>query len=464
ATSGVAVFFCATMVAHRTLYETRPAAGRLTEFYLMMSLGGVLGGLFSALVAPRIFSQVLEYPILLALSVACRPGALTLGVRRGGTWDRMLALWLVVAGAMLIYWWLPWLIDQMEPVDAAEIPAPAWWLRGLADIYQSVRLQITEWGTTAALALVFGLAMLSFWRQPAWQLVAAFAMCWTIVTMPSGVKRSKAQRSYFGVYRVYPFGQYNVLTHGTTLHGAEKMRDEFGQAAPDPTPGTYYYPESPMARSVALVREHVTERGGTGRFGVIGLGSGSLTCLAKAGEKWRIFEIDPLMVEISRNTDNFTYLDTCQPKPPDIALGDARLTMAKEPDGAFDIVIVDAFTSDAVPVHLMTAEAVKLYLAKTSPNGIAVLHISNRYLDLDSVLGATVKLIPGAAGILVSDDEADGSYAQSSSTIAIFAKSEAALAPFRAMKGMKPLEARGIRAWTDDYSDILGPFLSKMRD
>ena len=242
------------------------------------------------------------------------------------------------------------------------------------------------------------------------------------------------------------------------------MRDDLGAAAPDATPGTYYYPESPMARSVKTVRENVTAKGGSGRFGVIGLGSGSLACLANEGERWRFFEIDPLMVSIASDTKNFTYIDSCQPNPPDIVIGDARLTLAKEPDGAFDLIIVDAFTSDAVPIHLMTAESLRLYLAKTGPDGIAVLHISNRYLDLDAVLGATVKLVDGAQGLLVSDDDADGSYGQTSSTIAVFAKTEAALDPFRDLKGAKDLDDKGVRAWTDDYSDIIGPFLSKMKD
>ena len=463
ASTGVAVFFAATMVAHRTLYETRPPASHLTEFYLLMSLGGVLGGLFAALIAPRIFSQIFEYPILLALSIACRPGALSISLRRERR-DDLLALWLVVASGILALIWLPQLVHWLPAADSAAVPASAWWLRGLIEIYSSLRLAATEWGATAVLAAIFGLLMLALWRQPSRQFAAALGMCAAVVFLPSGVRRSDAERSYFGVYRVYPSGQYNILTHGTTLHGAQRMRDEAGARAPDPTPGTYYYPESPMARAVKIAREHVTANGGTGRFGVIGLGSGSLPCLASEGERWRIFEIDPLMVSIASNTANFTYLDSCQPKPPDIVIGDARLTLAKEPDGAFDLITVDAFTSDAVPVHLMTAESLRLYLAKTGPSGIAVLHISNRYLDLDAVLGATAELVDGAHGLIMTDDDADGSYGQTSSTIAVFAKSEEALAPFREQKGVRDLDAKGLRAWTDDYSDILGPFLSKMKD
>lgn len=463
ASTGVAAFFASTMVAHRTLYEMRPAASRLTEFYLFMSLGGVLGGLFAALVAPRIFSQIYEYPLLLALTVACRPGALALSFAREKR-DDLLVIWLLLASSALAIIWLPQLIGWLPAVDTEVVPPSAWWARGLIEIYMAIRLAVTGWGATAALALLFGIAMAVMWKHPTRQLVAAAAMCATIVTLPSGVRRSDAQRSYFGVYRVYEAGRYNILTHGTTLHGAQKMRDEFGASAIDATPGTYYHPASPMARSVETVRANVTANGGTGRFGVIGLGAGSLACLAAQGESWRFFEIDPLMVSISSDPKNFTYLESCQPKPPDIVIGDARLTLAKEPHGAFDIIIVDAFTSDAVPIHLMTAEAIRLYLARTSPNGAAVLHISNRYLDLDAVLGATIAEVPGAHGLIVSDSDADGSYATTTSTIAVFTKSAEALEPFRQLKGVSDLDAKDLKPWTDDYSDIIGPFFSKLKD
>jgi hypothetical protein len=465
ASTGVAVFFAATMVAHRTLYETRPPASRLTEFYLLMSLGGVLGGLFAALLAPRLFSQIFEYPILLALTLACQPGALSLG-RPDKRREDMLSLWIVIAASILILVWAPKLLGQLPAFDADTLPDWAGsLLRGPGDAYNAVRLLVFEWGSTAATAALFAVMVLLLWGHPSRQLVAVLGMCAVTIFLSSSVRRTQsAQRSYFGVYRVYPSDGFNILTHGTTLHGAQRMRDDAGAAKPDPTPGTYYHPGSPMAQSILTARRHVTANGGTGRFGVIGLGAGSLACLAESGEKWRFFEIDPLMVSIASDPTNFTYLETCQPKPPDIVLGDARLTLAKEPDGAFDLLIVDAFTSDAVPIHLMTAEALRIYLAKTSPNGVAVLHISNRYLDLDAVLASTMKLVDGAHGILVSDDEADGSYAQTSSTVAIFAKSAEALAPFAGLKGAHDLDAKTLRPWTDDYSDIVGPFFSKMSD
>jgi spermidine synthase len=275
------------------------------------------------------------------------------------------------------------------------------------------------------------------------------------------VRRGEAQRSYFGVYRVMLQGDYNILMHGTTLHGAQKVRDDKGEYVVDTTPATYYHEKSPMAHAVNFVREGLAARNERGRYGVIGLGTGSLGCHAQEGEAWRFFEIDPVIVSIASDDDKFSFLSNCQPNA-DIVLGDARLTMAREADASFDLIIVDAFSSDAIPMHLMTAEALKLYLAKLTPTGIAVLHVSNRYLDLDGVLGATAPLVPEAKALVVSDDASDGSYASTSSTIVVFSRSEKALEPFRGLSDVQELDAHRLRAWTDDYSDVLGPFLSKL--
>ena len=165
-------------------------------------------------------------------------------------------------------------------------------------------------------------------------------------------------------------------------------------------------------------------------------------------------------MRIASDTRHFTFIASCQPKP-DIVLGDARLTIAKEPNDSFDLIVMDAFTSDAVPVHLLTREAIQLFLDKVKPEGVVLLHISNRYLDLESMLGATAKTMHGVESLMMVDDDADGSYGQSSSTVALFAKSKEALAPFRDLKEAGPLPDKGFRAWTDEYSDILKPPLSR---
>ena len=323
---------------------------------------------------------------------------------------------------------------------------------------------LRDFGSTAAVALAVGVAMLVNWRSPPRQLIAALGMVAAILILPSGVKRGEAQRSYFGVYRVMQSidGQYNILIHGSTLHGAQRIRDDKGNPVADIAPATYYHEASPMAKTVATRREVLAEAGRKGRYGVIGLGTGSLACHSDVDEDWRFFEIDPVVIGIARDSDSFTFLSNCLPEP-DIVIGDARLTMAKEADGSFDLIIVDAFSSDAVPVHLMTAEALKLYVSKLAPEGIALLHISNRYLDLDAVLGATVKAVPGAYGIILSDDTADGTYAQSTSTVALFARDPVVLERYKSIAEMQDLKAGKLSAWTDDYSDILGPFISKLR-
>jgi hypothetical protein len=470
---GVLVFFTSAMVAHRTLFEARPAARYLTGFYLYMSLGGALGGLAAALLAPRLFNEIFEYPLLLALSMACRPGAFNFWplVRRGKPqFDQALIMWLVAAFGIIAVYWVPWLIERVPQPSAIlagpdDIPSKAalWFTWPLAQLSLGLSW-ILRWGATTLVAGLLALVLILNWRHPPRQLMAALMMVFAITTLPSGVKRGDAQRSYFGVYRVMLSldGQWNTLVHGTTLHGAQRVRDEQGNAVADIAPATYYHAGSPMAKSVDTMREIVTEQGRKGRFGVIGLGTGSLACHAAEGEAWRFFEIDPVVVTIAAKSDSFTFIENCQPTP-DIVIGDARLTMNKETDSTYDLIVVDAFSSDAVPVHLMTAEALAMYIAKLQPTGVALLHISNRYLDLDAVLAATTPLVPGAHGLIISDDTSDGSYAQSTSTVALFAKSPEALERFRATGTATELDANGQRGWTDDYSDILGPFLSKYR-
>ena len=435
AATGAAAFFTSALVAHRQLYEARPAPKYLTEFYLWMSFGGVLGGLFSALIAPQLFAEVFEYPLLLALSFACRPGALKPATERS---DRLATAFLLVFGVVMFFW-LPWAAAKLH-------------------------LTFNDYGTTAALAALFGVLLVFNWRQPYRQLVCATLMFLAVTLLPSSVHRGAATRSYFGVYRVAQSedGQFNVLTHGTTLHGAQRIRDNQGDPVVDVSPATYYYPASPMAQSVSIIRDGLKGRAAPLQVGVVGLGGGSLACLAGEGETWRFFEIDPTVVHIARNGGHFTYLSSCQPDAP-VVLGDARLTLAEEKERSLDLLILDAFTSDAVPVHLMTAEALQLYFRKLRDDGVAVLHVSNRYLDLERVLTSTIGSIPGLVGVVVSDETADGSYDQISSTVVVVARTKQALAPFIDLPGASEMPVSTQRAWTDDYSDILGPLLSKRR-
>ena len=447
--TGVAVFFTTAMLAHRTLYEARPAPAYLTEFYLWMSFGGALGGMFTALVAPKLFSEIYEYPLLLAASMACRPGALSFLLLRDKKKlkDELVGLAIIAVVGVLAIAYLP-------------------------DIGRSLRIPaFAQLGPTPVVMIVLAAILIVSVQSAPRQLMAAALMCAALVWLPSEVRRGNAERSFFGVYRMQltpsrdGAGFFRTLVHGTTLHGAQRIYDGKGKPVDDTVPTTYYYPESPMGQTIAKRRETLAAQGKKGHYGIVGLGTGSSACHKQEGESWKFFEIDPTVIRLSSNPANFTFISKCQPDI-DIAIGDARLTIAKEPDASFDLFIIDAFTSDAIPVHMLTLEAVKLFLDKLKPDGVVLLHTSNRYLDLDGVLASTLRLLPeGTAGIVVHDLQSDRMRhpAQSSSTVVIFAKSEAALQPYRALEGVSELEDTGLRAWTDDYSDIGGAFMSRVR-
>jgi hypothetical protein len=462
--TGIAAFLTTAMLAHRTLYEARPAPRYLTEFYLWMSLGGALGGMFTALVAPKLFSEIYEYPLLLALSMACRPGALTLPwgdkekVREEG-----LFLWLIAAAGILA-------LRELTPAAVwagfAEMLSPE-----IVNLFGFRQLDgsLQHFGLGSLVILFLGALLLANMKAPPRQTLIALLMCATVVWLPSSVKQGDAERSFFGVYRVQEArdstGTYHTLNHGTTLHGSQRIRDKSGRPVSDTTPTTYYYPGSPIAKTIAKRRDTLGAE--KGRYGIVGLGTGSSACHKRDGETWKFFEIDPTVIKIASDPKNFSFISKCGEGPEgqrklDIAIGDARLTMAKEKDGSFDLLVIDAFSSDAIPVHMLTKEAVQLFLDKLEPEGVVLLHTSNRYLDLNSVLGAILKELPaGTAAIAVHDQRATPGVGQSISSNVVFAKSEAALEPYRAylaQEGLKvsELDDNGLRAWTDDYSDILG--------
>ncbi|MGQ0672362.1 MAG: fused MFS/spermidine synthase [Hyphomicrobium sp.] len=431
---GTLAFFFSALVAHRSLYETRPAARHLTAFYLYMSLGGALGGLFASLLAPRIFSEVFEYPLLLALTFACRPNALRLSARGAD----LQKLGLVAAAAVLAIVGLPWAAAKLDFV-------------------------FNGWGSTPVAALLLAGLLLALDRFPAGQLAAALALFVTLAVLPSSVHRGAAERSFFGVYRVVlsEEGQFNVLQHGTTLHGAQRIRDDDNRPVADTTPCTYYHPKGPMAQSVGRTRARLAEVGRKGRIGVVGLGAGSLACHSDAGETWRFYEIDPVVVGIAKSK-HFTYLANCQPEA-DIMIGDARLTLAREADESFDLLVIDAFSSDAIPMHLLTVESLALYASKLNQDGVGVLHISNRYLDLEAVVSATLPMVAGVSAIAIDDPSVGLGYAVTPSTVVFFSKDQRAAQGFLRMRGARTMNWSGLAPWTDDTSDIIGPFLARLR-
>jgi predicted O-methyltransferase YrrM len=250
-------------------------------------------------------------------------------------------------------------------------------------------------------------------------------------------------------------GRHRLLYHGTTMHGAERVGTG-ANASPEPL--TYYYFGGPMSESIATIR---AARGSLGHVAVVGLGTGSLACHKRGGEEWTFFEIDPDVVRIARDPRLFSFISACAPDLP-VVLGDARLTLAASAQ-RYDLIILDAFSSDAIPVHLLTREALAGYLTRLEPGGALVMHISNRHMELSSVVAA----VAAGEGLIAFLKEEDRPQTvpedfKMNATVTALARKGTDLGDLPQRPGwseIKPIS--GIPAWTDDYSNILGAMLRK---
>ncbi len=418
-------FFLIAMACHGELAHTRPAANYLTGFYVALSFGGMVGGLFAGLIAPYAFSWIAEYPILLALAALCRPAGTS--TVRGG-----LILWLVAVVAALI-------------------------LIGLA--YRAGT--VTEFLATNRIWVVAGLASVMMllavlWRIDRWSVAALVVLGLILIRVyPADDGRVETVRSFFGVHKIVVTsnGQYHVLMHGTTIHGAEKFLNDDGTPVNGrPEPISYYHKDGGMGRAIAAIRER---KGGPIRVAVIGLGTGTLACHAMEGEGWKYFEIDQTMVDTARDPKYFTYVSACDPNMKPV-IGDARLTFAKEQDGAYDLIIVDAYSSDAIPIHLATEEAMAIYKAKLAPQGAVVMHVSNRHLELASVVVGIAEENDLMSWVFNEDSGRDVDYIFTTNVV-ISAREEADVGKIASDEKWLLTEAtEGQRVWTDDYSNVLG--------
>jgi spermidine synthase len=189
------------------------------------------------------------------------------------------------------------------------------------------------------------------------------------------------ERSYFGIYTVLDGAAHErVLNHGTTVHGVQSRA-----AGHELDATTYYGPRSGVGLALTAAPALF---GAAARIGVVGLGAGTLACYRQPGQAWRFYEIDPVVVRIARDPRQFSFLSRCAPSA-EIAVGDARLSLEREPAGQFELLVVDAFSSDTVPVHLLTGEAFAVYGRALTPSGLLVVHVSNRHFELDPVVSAS---------------------------------------------------------------------------
>ena len=272
--------------------------------------------------------------------------------------------------------------------------------------------------------------------------IASVALAAITVTRPDD--QTFRDRSFFGTHKVIEQNGLRLYTNGTTVHGAERLT----QTSSDrPEPLAYYHKDGPMGRTIAGANEKA-------RIGVVGQGVGSLVCYAKPGQSWDLYEIDPMVDFVARDSGYFSFMSSCAGETP-THLGDARIVLEGQVEKAFDILVIDAFSSTAVPVHLMTAEAIDLYIDRLAPDGLLVLHISNRYYDLSRPLGR----IAAAAGYPALTRHDLGNYAvdpgHSGSFVAAIAKTEAAFDRLAGQPDWQPLNSDGGPIWTDDFANPL---------
>ena len=402
-------FLVIAILCHGALAHDRPSTRHLTDFYLSLAIGGALGGVFNSLIAPVVFTSVLEYPLALACGVLLltfRPG--TQPLLRGKRW------------------WLQPTIAGVLTIISVKWPGVG------------IRTAFIAWGLLLAAVIVC--FSISRDRRRLGLTVVVMLALFVGVGGRGFVNVAYASRTFFGTYRVIADADHTSYTlfHGTTIHG----RQDLGS----PEPLTYYHRTSPIAQVLE------TRPAGTlHSVGAVGLGTGTLAAYAQPDQRWIFYEIDPEVERIARDARYFTHLKTCATRC-QVVIGDARLSLQQRPD-MHDVIVLDAFSSDSIPIHLLTREAIEIYLSRLNPNGVLAIHISNNHLTLRPVVAAAMRDL-GLVGVAQYQNSPDQEKGRFGSHWAVVARSDEALGALSADKRWQPVKARDEHAWTDDFSNI----------
>ena len=477
--------FAAALVCHGRLADERPRAAHLAEFYLWLAAGGALGGLFNAVVAPLVFDSVVEYPLVILLAAYLRPAfrrerGRLLGLRLGATKAKAVSARAVedegaavedegravgnesrVAGGGRD--------DEGEAGGVWDLMPPLL-IGGLAAVLVLVVRQF-EMGTVERVAVSLGvpLFLLNYFFAPR---PLRFAVGLGAVMLAAALCSERpdrtlhASRNFYGTHRVESDGADSLhwLRHGSTLHGKQ-----YTDARTRCEPLSYYHRDGPLGSLFAALRARAADAGvkpggvlktlPPRSVAVVGLGAGTTAAYSRAGESWTFYEIDPAIAEVARRPELFTYLPACSAAPVGVVLGDARLRLREAPEGAYDLIALDAFSSDAVPAHLLTREALALYLSKLAPGGVVAFHVSNRSLELERVVGGLAADARLPARIF-ADQTYDPDKGRDPSTWVAVARGAEDLSTLDADARWRPLDAStpGLVLWRDDFSDVLRVF------
>ena len=410
--------FWLALVCHGELARTRPAAEHLTEFYLWLAVGGVMGGVFNALVAPLLFRGLVEYPLMIAMVCLLRPAPSTSPFRL--TLDLGIAL-LVGALTLLLV-----LLSRLFKLEPGPISVAAIFALPLMIVY-----------VLQSRPVAFGLGV---------------ALVFLAGTLYPGVHGPAiySVRSFFGIHRVSELHGFRKLFHGNILHGQQSLDPLFADE-----PLTYYHRTGPIGQVMSALQGSDRLQ----RVGLVGLGTGALASYAQTGQHWTFFEIDPAVVHIaSPEAGLFTYLKDSGGRI-DVVVGDGRLSLSRHPD-AFGLLVIDAFGSDAIPLHLLTREALQVYTAHLADDGIVAFHISNNYVDREPVLANLAQDARPPMVCWIQKDldvsETERRQGKSPSVWVLLARSASALSPLQQSGRWRPAQARPeLGVWTDDFSNLL---------
>lgn len=407
------VFFLAALVSHQRLAQSRPHVSKLPEYYLWIAVGGVLGGIFNALLAPLVLSTPLEYPAAIVLALLVRP--VTAQEQSTKSWLRIT---------------LPLFVFVLTVALALVVP----------------RFELSgklENGLVLLLPLALCFA-LSFRRPRVFALSLSALMLASIPYTNASMQTLAAERNFFGVWRVTtnPNEAFRRLYHGSTVHGVQ-LKDEARKCEAT----SYYHKDGPLGQVFAVYNSKPSIK----PVAATGLGAGTIGTYSATGQEWDFYDIDPAIVRIASDPRYFTFLSDCTKAQYRVILGDARLRLREAPSGKYGLLIMDAFSSDSVPAHLLTTEAMNLYLDKLSSDGMLAFHISNRYLNLEPLLSG-LSHQAGLVALIRRDKErsVDGKYP---SIWVVMARNDSVLGPIASDERWRRVQ--GDMVWTDDFSNIL---------
>ena len=435
-------FFMLAWLCHTLLVQSRPSHSHLTEFYLWMAFGGVVGGAFNAFVAPLLFNSLIEYPIAIAVALVLIGRKQVAKAAEGEAgpkmntktwgWDVGIAVTVSLVVIAIARTGQYWAWGVAKNGDAAESPVA---LFIVAVFIVGCFLAIDRplrYGLTLAGVMIFG----------------------------AGIKSAATHilyetRDFFGVKRVYSYGTQHELWHGSTEHGQQNLAN----AETRREALTYYNPISPVG---AFFKEFKGPRAKQS-IAIVGLGAGTMAAYAEAGQDWTYYEIDPDVINVASDPKYFTYLSDCKARGVKLSVvqGDARLELAKAPPSSYDAIFLDAFSSDSVPVHLLTLEAIQMYLSKLKPGGVLAFHTSNRYLELPPVLERAALRLNLDYLYFAMDIDPDSTYAARGWTTShwlIMARSRNDFAGLLKQPVWVKMDPGPGPVWTDDFSNVLSAF------